>query len=128
MHEIPNESIIYASARIEQWIKDYAESNAYSEYELTLRVAASLYEQANGKISRAIHNLSSLRSQTTKGNKTTRSLALAKRTYRKAQRPLVSKRLGGPSKGFKYPKGTHWTQKPENKARLRNIAQNRRAA
>jgi len=67
-NEIPKESVIYVGARVEQWLKDYAESNVYSEYEFTLRVAEFLYLQTSGKISRAINLLSPLRRETAEGN------------------------------------------------------------
>ena len=124
-NEIPKESIIYVSARIEQWIKDYAESNIYSEYELTLRVAEFLYIQKSGQISRLIDNVSALRGKTSKGNKTPRKMEMVKRSYRKAQGSSISKKLKV-VKSRSY-NGTHWMQQPQNKARVSKMMKERRA-
>ena len=127
-NEIPKESVIYVGARVEQWLKDYAESNVYSEYEFTLRVAEFLYLQTSGKISRAINLLSPLRRETAEGNKTSRKMAVVKRAYRKASGVKISKKLKQHvNKGRSY-NGKHWMQLPENKARVKKMMKDRRAA
>jgi len=126
--EISKESVIYAHARVEQWLKDYAESNFLPEHEFTLRVLSSIFDEKNGQISRAIYHLSPLRNKMPKRNKTSRSLEMDERTHSKTSRTLAGKRLDGRTqrKGFRY-NGTHWMQKPENKAKVIKMMRERRA-
>ena len=43
--------------------------------------------------------------------------------------PIEPTKQRNPSrKGFKYPAGTHWTQKPENKERVRKVARKMKRA
>lgn len=106
---------IYAFAHVETWIEDYARSNQLPAHELTERVADLLKLQTVRPILGMSDHLSNMRpgsAERTKGKRKT--VALDDRPRRKTSLT-----------GYKYPEGTHWTQKKENKARLRKIARNK---
>lgn len=101
MSEISNELTIYAFSHVETWLEDYAKSQRLSSHELTERVARLLLAQTSREVLGVDNTVPALRRQATKGNKGTRKVALAKRPYRKAQVKL------------------HWTQRPENQAKVK---------
>jgi hypothetical protein len=76
---------IYAFAHCETWLEDFAKSHQLSAHELTSRVANLLLAQTSREVLGTEHTMSTLRRQTTKRNKTTRKVAMAKRPYRKTQ-------------------------------------------
>ena len=86
---IPNEVVIYAFARTQQWLADFAESHALASHELTERVSALLLGTGEGLET----NLPALRGARSTLRKGMGKVAMAGSTHRKspgasAQRPV----------------------------------------
>jgi hypothetical protein len=133
---------VFLTGKIEQTVEDYAKSAGLPADELAERVVELLQLQANREILRPDHSLSDLRTNGTRPRQAAQPLALADGTsrngtqtrrlsregresiaeaQRKRWREYAAQRrraAGAREKGFKY-NGTHWTQQPKNKARLR---------
>jgi len=86
---IPTEIVIYAFARTQQWLADFAESHALASHELTERVSALLLSAGEGFKS----NLPALRNARSTPYKGVGKVALASSSHRQspgksAQRPV----------------------------------------
>lgn len=68
--------VVYAFAHCEAWLEDYAKSASISSHELTERVGNLLLGQTSGKVLGTEHNVSTMRSRSTKGSKTLATVAL----------------------------------------------------
>jgi hypothetical protein len=118
---ISKENLIYAFAHTETWLEDYAKSNKIPEYELTERVAILLLTQGEG----IKYNLSPLRRNSAKMDKTVVKMEMAKRTYRKTSRK-------SPRKGLKNKKlQSYWNnmtpeQRSKEMIRRRKIGEERK--
>lgn len=135
-HGQTNEVAIYVLGRIEQFVRDYAESNGIPTNELTQRVAELLHSQANGQGMGPAHHLPAVRRKAGARSQAVEPVAVGKRSYlrktphwtqlprnrKKMMRRILQMRRAKKNapfmKGYDY-QGKHWTQQPENKARLR---------
>lgn len=137
---IENDAAIYLFARCEQLIENYARSSGLSARVLTERVAELISAQAFGEVLGAQNPVPALRGNRTPGNQSveqvevvggTHRRAQVKRTYTLSAKGLAARRAAAAHardsrwpkkkismKGYSY-QGKHWTQQPENKARLR---------
>src|SRR5215471_1216347 len=120
---IPKEVITYAAAHIEAKLAEIARNTLQPEQELREWVAIFLLSSWTG----ISDYMPTLRRSSSKTHPTTRKMAMAHNSHLKSpKKPSnsshpVDRRTLSPNKGYKYPKGTHWTQKPENKAKLSAI-------
>jgi SOS-response transcriptional repressor LexA len=105
--EIPKEVITYTAGAVEGRIAEIARNTNQPESELREWVAIFLLSSWTG----ISDYMPTLRGKATKVYKTTRKMAVAVNSHRKPQ-------THSNKKGYKYPIGTHWTQRPENKAKL----------
>ena len=137
--EIKKEHLVYAFAHCEAWLEAYARSINESSSELTDGVLELFHHQGQ----RTVNNLSSLSVQSSRSRKTVGKMAAYERTHRKTRwispqglkaiRTAQKKRWTkfrtekhkGVKKGHSY-NGTHWMQKPENKARVIKMMNERR--
>jgi hypothetical protein len=123
----------YVLGRVEQFIIDFATSAKVSADELTGRVSELLQAQTGRPLLGLEHRLPDLQRESAQGSPAPQPLEVAVSTHNGAQsagvqsaEPLV--KMKGHPKGYKYPPGTHWTQKKENKARMRRITNKAHAA
>jgi hypothetical protein len=104
-----DEASLYCLGRIEQFIEDFAKSIEVPSNELAHRVCTLFQAQTNGQISRSAHNVSPLPDS---------RLRAGARNSASTVEVARGSHSGSPLKGYVYPKGTHWTQKPENRQKL----------
>lgn len=110
----------YALGHVERLIEDIARSNAVSSHELTVRLAELLRLQTNGSFLGSADSMPGMRPASTQRAALSQSEVEMDDGARNHRSPKVSR------KGFSY-EGTHWTQQPENKERLRRqMVKNRR--
>lgn len=114
---LPNATITYCLAHCEAKITEIARDSNESESELREWVGILLLTKGTG----TLNNLSTLRGSSTEVHKTVRKVALARNSH---QHQTPNKSKTG-LKGRKFKPGTHWTQKPENKAKLLKITRAR---
>jgi hypothetical protein len=125
---IPNEVITYAAGSIESKLAQIARDTNQPEQELREWVAIFLLSSWEG----LSNSLPTLRGKTAKIYPTTRAMAMVNNSHPKpSKKPSDSSdhvKGKGLRKGFKFKPGTHWTQKPENKARLSKVVKQAHAA
>jgi hypothetical protein len=114
-----DQTAIYCLGRVEQFIEDYAKSSNLPQNELGARVAELLHTQMRREPPSGTDNLPDVRRKSVRSRNsvTIRALALARNSHRRPPSSLA-RYARSSLKGYKYPKGTHWTQKPENKQKL----------
>lgn len=123
-HSIPKEVITYAAGAVEARISEIARNSNQPEQELRKWVAVFLLSSWEG----LSNNLPSLRRSSTKIYPSTRKMAMANNSHpQSSQSASNSSHPVSKNKGRKYPQGTHWTQKPENKAKLARVSKLRHA-
>lgn len=121
---IPKEVITYAAGAIEAKLAEIARNTNQPEQELREWVAVFLLSSWEG----ISNNLPSLRRSSTKIYPSTRKMAMANNSHPKSSKePSDSSHHVNRMKGRKYKPGTHWTQKPENRAKLAKVARARHA-
>lgn len=122
---IPKEVITYAAGSIEARLAEIARNTNQPESELREWVAIFLLSSWTG----IIDYMPTLRGKATKTNSAARKMEMANNSHFKSQKkPSNSQnKMTTNKKGFKY-NGTHWTQQPKNKARLKKQAKARYAA
>lgn len=76
---------IYCLGRVEQFIRDYAESHGLPSNELTIQVATLLSASQSGSLLGIDDSVSPLRRRRSSRDKASRSMAMARRSYRKTQ-------------------------------------------
>ena len=128
-HSIPKEVITYAAGAVEARISEIARNSNQPEQELRKWVAVFLLSSWEG----LSNNLPSLRRSSTKIYPSTRKMAMVNNSHPQSSQSAsnsshpVDGRAPSTQKGYKYPKGTHWTQRPENKAKLARVSKLRHA-
>jgi hypothetical protein len=127
-YSIPKEVITYAAGAVEAKLAEIARNSNQPESELRQWVAIFLLTSWEG----LSNNLPSMRGKATRLYSGTRAMAMANNSHPKSPKkssnsshPVEHKGL---RKGFKFKPGTHWTQKPENKARLSKVVKLAHAA
>lgn len=108
---IRRESLIYAFAHTETWLEDYAKSHSLPFHELAAGVANLLQLQAGGTVLGAGHPVPALRGNRATRNSSSRPVEMAGSPHHQAQKSGVAHKSSKP----------HWTQLPENRARLQGI-------
>lgn len=146
MNEKVERIAIYLFARCEQLLADFAGSHEISARELTQRVAGLFQAQAGGQVLGPENRMSELPGTSSRNHRTPPKVALAERTSGRTQirsrLPVakihklykqgygfmeISRRCGCSEGGVRHvlfgqsksrPNKLHWTQRPENKARV----------
>lgn len=77
--------VSYCFGHTQSWLETASRSYQISYTELASRVATLLLDETGGEILRTEYNLPTLRSNSTKRNKTSRKMAMARGPYRKTQ-------------------------------------------
>lgn len=76
--------VTFAYGYIRHFLQSYARSTTLSEAELTERVAGLLFAEVSREVHRAKDSVSTLRGEASEGGKTSRKVAVVKRSYRRA--------------------------------------------
>jgi len=113
---IPKEVITYAAGAIEARLAEIARNTNQPEQELREWVAIFLLSSWTG----ISDYMPSLRGKAPKNSPATRKMEMVNNSH--PQPSKKSSNSQNPIKGRKYKPGTHWTQKPENKAKLRRLS------
>lgn len=117
------ETIGYALGFCEAKISEIARDSNEPEQELRQWVGILLLTQRTGIINR----MSPLSGKASKLHKALGKMEMDEQPYRKTRRTHPSSKVNNPiKKGYSY-KGKHWTQRPENAARVAKLAKERGA-
>jgi hypothetical protein len=90
-HEHTEHTVAYIHGRIEAQLEGFAASLGLPARQLTVRVAALLLGPESGGLLGSENRVSSLPGASATADKATRTMAVAKRPYRKARRPSLQR-------------------------------------